>query len=295
MDDRPIMFSPLLAKRLRSCEKAIVLQQIHWLSKQPRSGIEHNGHHWVWGTYQEWCEEHFSMWQPDTLRKHIHGLEKDGYLISAQLKSSEYDRTKHYRINYDFLASNRPHPVASSEPYVVGSDRPDVVVCIGTETSSEMSTENLPSPTPTGPSLTNEETAKTPPPVPLRPPLVDGLTAGELATKRGKAMKNCQDYDWRIHRDIYEATVDAMGKRALVDADNDKTIGDLQQAAVTLTKAGVTADKVKARAGEWQASYFGQRNGGVQQFIDFMATAPVKQNGNGNGNGASMSRKVREL
>ncbi|MBT9173889.1 MAG: hypothetical protein DDT21_02295 [Syntrophomonadaceae bacterium] len=101
-------------------------------------------------------------------------------------------------------------------------------------------------------------------------PLVNGLTAGELAAKRGKEMKYCQDYDWRIHRDAFEVIVDAMGKRALADADDTKTISDWQQVAVTLTKAGQTAETIQAKTPAWKESYWGKRDAAPHQFISFM-------------------------
>ena len=128
-----------------------------------------------------------------------------------------------------------------------------------------------PSPTAKSKSLTSEETTKTPPPVPFHPPLA--VTAHELTQRRGKSLKYCREYNWQIHRPTFEAIVDAMGKQALVDADNDRTIGDLQQAAVTLTKAGVSAETIIKRTGEWKASWIGQRNGSASQFIEFMGTA----------------------
>lgn len=101
IDDRPIMFLPQLAKLLGSCERAIVLQQIHWLSRQPNSGLwDDDGLHWVWGTYEEWCRDYFMMWKPETLKHHIQKLEKQGFVISAQLRARQHDQTKFYRVNY---------------------------------------------------------------------------------------------------------------------------------------------------------------------------------------------------
>ena len=102
IDDRPIMFLPMLAKALGSCERAIVLQQIHWLSRLPNSGVwDDDGLHWVWGSYEEWCRDYFPMWKPQNLAKHIRRLEKDGVLFSAELNAKRHDHTKHYRINYE--------------------------------------------------------------------------------------------------------------------------------------------------------------------------------------------------
>lgn len=116
IDDRPIMFLPMLAKALGSCERAIVLQQIHWLSRLPNSGVWEQGYHWVWGTYEEWCRDYFTMWQPRTLRMHVKQLEAMGVLISEQLRAHLHDQTKFYRVNYvhDLLAPMRQDHVTSS-------------------------------------------------------------------------------------------------------------------------------------------------------------------------------------
>lgn len=101
INDRPIMFLPKLAIVLESVERAIILQQIHWLLMQPKTGRIVDGYKWVWGSYAEWCEEYFPMWKPQNLAKHIRKLEEIGVLVSAELNAKEHDHTKHYRINYD--------------------------------------------------------------------------------------------------------------------------------------------------------------------------------------------------
>lgn len=146
IDDRPIIFLPMLAKALGSCERAIVLQQIHWLSRLPNSGMwDDEGNHWVWGTYEEWCKEYFPMWSPHTLAKIIRKLEQMGVLISAQLKAHEHDRTKYYRINYRHTlleSPNLPNQVASNVPNDVPSNRPELVDSSISETSAKNTQKN---------------------------------------------------------------------------------------------------------------------------------------------------------
>lgn len=142
IDDRPIMFLPALAKALGSCERAIVLQQIHWLSRQPNSGLwDDDGLHWVWGTYEEWCNDYFTMWTPVTLKHHIRNLEKQGVLISAQLRAHQHDQTKFYRVNYAHELLNTgmgQHVIPSSEQDVTVSNRQDIDVSLyRSETSTE--------------------------------------------------------------------------------------------------------------------------------------------------------------
>lgn len=142
IDDRPIMFLPMLAKALGSCERAIVLQQIHWLSRLPNSGVDEGGYHWVWGTYEDWARDYFSMWSPHTLAKVIRKLEESGVLISAQLRAHEHDRTKYYRVDYAALDSMLPDQVASGLPDEEASNASNQAVSINrTETSSERPAE----------------------------------------------------------------------------------------------------------------------------------------------------------
>lgn len=142
IDDRPIMFLPSLAKALGSCERALVLQQIHWLLRQPNSGIWQDDLHWVWGTYEEWCRDYFSMWSPHTLAKVIRKLEGTGVLISAQLRAHHHDHTKFYRIDYEALQSILPDQVVSEPPGEVASNVPGEVASLyRTETSAKTPAE----------------------------------------------------------------------------------------------------------------------------------------------------------
>lgn len=100
LDETPLIVLPSLAKKLGSVDKAVIVQQIHWLSKQARMGVEHDGHKWVWGTYDQWCEDYFTFWTPAALRKHINYLESIGVLVSEQLNKHNHDRTKYYRVDY---------------------------------------------------------------------------------------------------------------------------------------------------------------------------------------------------
>lgn len=138
IDDRPIMFLPMLAKALGSCERAIVLQQIHWLSRQPNSGTDADGYHWVWGTYDDWARDYFPMWSPHTLAKVIRKLEDSGVLVSAQLRAHEHNHTKYYRVDYAALDAMLPDQVASIVPDSIASNASNQAASINsTETSSE--------------------------------------------------------------------------------------------------------------------------------------------------------------
>ena len=101
MDDRPLVVLPGLAKLLGSVDDAIVLQQIHWLLQQPHNGVVVDGHKWIWGTYEEWIELYFPMWNVKRLKRITARLEQKGVLVADQLMKQKWDRTKYYRIDYD--------------------------------------------------------------------------------------------------------------------------------------------------------------------------------------------------
>jgi hypothetical protein len=149
------MFLPTLAKVLGSCERAIVLQQIHWLSRLPNAGLwDDDGLHWVWGTYEEWCADYFTMWKPETLKHHIQKLEKQGVLISARLRAHQHDQTKFYRIHYrhellnatgneeHVTPSNEEDVTLSNEEHRIASNGEDVTPSLYSTKTSSKNTQN---------------------------------------------------------------------------------------------------------------------------------------------------------
>ncbi len=108
-EEKPLVILPSLAKRLGSVKRAAVLQQIHSLAQsQPINELlDQRGYRWVSGTYKELAAEHFPMWSARVLRSHIVWLEKNGYLVSAQFGSGDFDRTKYYRLEYSRLEQTK--------------------------------------------------------------------------------------------------------------------------------------------------------------------------------------------
>ena len=146
IDERPLIVQPSLVKLLGSIERAVVLQQIHWLLKQPKSGeIDEDGNKWVWGTLQEWCDDYFQMWKPRTLRMHLAWLRENGYLIVEQRSEDRWKKTNYYRIDYEKIAQQEGNDDAPSmrqddAPSMRQDDAPSYK---GTETSTETSADIL--------------------------------------------------------------------------------------------------------------------------------------------------------
>lgn len=127
-DEKPLIVLPSLVKRLGSMERAVVLQQIHWLLQQPKSGINRDGYHWVWGSYAEWCEDYFPFWQPAALRRHIVWLEENGLLVSAQYGKDQWSRTKSYRIEYSRLYDENETSILHDRVVSIVNDDPPSIV-----------------------------------------------------------------------------------------------------------------------------------------------------------------------
>jgi DnaD/phage-associated family protein len=149
IDERPLTVQPTLIKAL-GFEKAVIVQQFHWLLNQPRTGMDHAGHRWIWGTYTQWCNDFFTYCEPRTLRYHITACEKMGVIVSEQIKSTDWDHTKYYRIDYDVLnqliaencASMRQPVDASDGQRVDASNRPPVDASLyRTKKSTEKTTK----------------------------------------------------------------------------------------------------------------------------------------------------------
>ncbi|WP_199426942.1 DnaD domain-containing protein [Thermaerobacillus caldiproteolyticus] len=100
LDEEPLVILPSLAANV-GLNESIILQQLHyWLE---RSTNVHEGHKWVYNTYEEW-QEQFPFWSESTIRRIITKLEKQGLIITGNFNRSKIDKTKWYRIDYEKLA-----------------------------------------------------------------------------------------------------------------------------------------------------------------------------------------------
>jgi len=103
IEESPLQLLPSLA-RLVGVEKAIILQQLHWMAKGENSGTWSNhGHKFVWKSASEMRAQYFPFWSVRVISKHTHDLEAMGFLQSVQWHKNKWNRTKFYRIIYDHL------------------------------------------------------------------------------------------------------------------------------------------------------------------------------------------------
>lgn len=113
IDEPPLVVLPSLAIRLGSVNRAIVLQQIHYWCG--RSTNIHDGHRWVYQTYEEWGQQ-FPWISESGIKSIIADLEKKGILISGCYNKLPFDRTKWYRIDYATLDQTVSVPSSDGGP-----------------------------------------------------------------------------------------------------------------------------------------------------------------------------------
>lgn len=101
INEPPLQVLPSLAARV-GLGQAIVLQQVHYWLGIPQVGRMHDGHKWVYNTYEDWREQ-FPFWATRTIRRIVADLEEKGLLITGEFNIARGDRTKWYRIDYEAL------------------------------------------------------------------------------------------------------------------------------------------------------------------------------------------------
>lgn len=103
IDETPLMVLPKLAAKI-GLNEAILLQQIHYWTANPKVGVEHSGRKWIRNTYQQWIDDNFPFWSLNTLRRASDNLrELNLVLVTKTLNKAKYDKTLWYSIDYDEL------------------------------------------------------------------------------------------------------------------------------------------------------------------------------------------------
>lgn len=100
ISEPPLQVIPSLATILKSSDKAIMLQQIHyWLQ---RSNNIEEGHRWVFNSVKNW-QKQFPWLKERRVQRYLKDLCDMGLLITGNFNKANFDRTKWYRIDYDAL------------------------------------------------------------------------------------------------------------------------------------------------------------------------------------------------
>lgn len=108
LDESPILVYPSLAKILKNVNKAIILQQVHFLLNVSKLADKKynlvDSRWWVYNSYKEW--QAYFPWLSMSAIKGLFGmLERDGLILSRQGVKDRWDRRKWYTIDYEAFAA----------------------------------------------------------------------------------------------------------------------------------------------------------------------------------------------
>lgn len=151
LDEPTIPVLPSLAKAV-GLNEAIVIQQLHFLAKSPRSGKVINGHKWIYNTYAEW-REYFPWWSERTIERIFKELEEVKQFVVSCQPEGRVSRRKYYRLNkgievmllrgaVEFTDADRL--ADSDNDKLAGSEGDKLASSFITETSTKTTTEKLP-------------------------------------------------------------------------------------------------------------------------------------------------------
>lgn len=147
MDEPPISVYPSLAKALGNVNKAIMLQQLHFLlnvAKQSKNAyVNVDGKWWVYNSYEQW-QEYFPWLSTSTIKGLFGMLEHDGLVVSRQGVKNGFDRRKWYTLDYNAYLTyvqSIGQNLSDVETEIVQSDGQDLPLLLS-ETTPETTTEN---------------------------------------------------------------------------------------------------------------------------------------------------------
>lgn len=83
--------------------EAIVVQQLHYLLRNPRFGKRIAEQQWIFNTYEEWRTGFFPFWSSETIKRTFTSLSKLGMVIWCQ-PEGRLSRRKYYRLDYAKLS-----------------------------------------------------------------------------------------------------------------------------------------------------------------------------------------------
>lgn len=116
INEPPLQVLPQLAVKI-GLNEAILVQQLHYLLRNPKFGRRIEDHQWIFNTYDEWCSTYFPFWSPRTMQRTFQSVAKLGLIISCQ-PEGRLSRRKYYRLDYAKLMefSERANLASSNVP-----------------------------------------------------------------------------------------------------------------------------------------------------------------------------------
>lgn len=107
LDDPPLLVLPSLACVL-GLNESIVLQQLHFLLRNPKNGKRIAEHKWIFNTYEQWQCEYFPFWSARTIQRIFETLAKRKLVVWCQ-PEGKVSRRKYYRIDTERLSEITEH------------------------------------------------------------------------------------------------------------------------------------------------------------------------------------------
>lgn len=101
INESPLQVLPTLAVAI-GLNEAIVVQQLHYLLRDPRHGKRLAEHQWIFNTYEQWVANFFPFWAPRTVERIFTNLSRLKIIISCQPEGRR-SRRKYYRIDVETL------------------------------------------------------------------------------------------------------------------------------------------------------------------------------------------------
>ncbi len=124
IEEPPLQVLPSLALAV-GLNEAIVLQQLHYLLREPKFGRQIAEHKWIFNTVEEWRCRYFPFWHQNTIKAIFSSLAKKGLIVTCQ-PEGRLSRRKYYRIDtekMDALAEETKSVQSNGQSLSDGKDK----------------------------------------------------------------------------------------------------------------------------------------------------------------------------
>lgn len=103
INESPLQVLPSLVIAFNNINEAVLLQQIQYWLKNPKSGrIGEDGRKYIRDTYEE-LQEQLPWLTTRSIKRIVKDLKNSGILLTANLNKTPFDRTQWYSIDYEQL------------------------------------------------------------------------------------------------------------------------------------------------------------------------------------------------
>lgn len=127
IQEPPLQVLPSLAIKI-GLNEAIVLQQLHYLLREPRFGRRIAEHQWIFNTVEQWRASYFPFWSENTIARTFASLRDQCLVVTCQPEGAA-SRRLYYRIDQQRVSAlelgNKPfHQIGGMEEPKLGESNP---------------------------------------------------------------------------------------------------------------------------------------------------------------------------